>query len=685
MNFDFEKIEEQTEFSRRQLLKVLGAGMVVMANLPIALGSSLQKREAASSMPQNIAAWIHIGSDSRVTVLTGKVEVGQNARTSITQAVAEELRVAPSAVTVIMGDTDLVPFDMGTFGSLTTPTMIPQLRKAAATAREALIDLAAKKWKVAPASIKAANGHLTHGKLTASYGDITKGQKLDGPIPTNPKLTPSSEWTVLGKVMPKVNGRDFVTGKHKYSIDQTVPGMLFAKVLRPPTFGAKLTTVDTSAAAAMPEVKVFRDGDFIAVAAPTARQAEKALTAISADWQENEGPSYKKIFSLLRGETTINELSIPAGSTKSSATYTASYIAHVPLEPRVALAEWDGQKLTVKTGTQRPFGVRAEVANALGIPEKQVRVIVPDTGSGYGGKHTGDAAVEAARIAKGLGKPIKLLWTRAEEFTYAYFRPAGVDEISAAVDANGMVTGWSCDNFNSGSPGIETPYDVQNRHAVSHKCDSPLRQGSYRCLGSTFNNFARESHMDEIAHSLNLDPLEFRLKNLTANPRLAAVLKAAADKFGWGKEKPGENHGFGIACGADKGGFVATCVEVSVDPKNKAIKVIRQVTAFECGKILNPDGLANQINGAVIQGMGGALFEAIEFSNNRILNAHLSRYRVPRYTDLPHMDLVLIDRKDLPSAGAGEAGILSIAPAIGNAIFDATKVRLRGMPMKLPA
>jgi len=191
--------------------------------------------------------------------------------------------------------------------------------------------------------------------------------------------------------------------------------------------------------------------------------------------------------------------------------------------------------------------------------------------------------------------------------------------------------------------------------------------------------------MDEIAHSLNLDPLEFRLKNLTANPRLAAVLKAAADKFGWGKEKPGENHGFGIACGADKGGFVATCVEVSADPKNKAIKVIRQVTAFECGKILNPDGLANQINGAVIQGMGGALFEAIEFSNNRILNAHLSRYRVPRYTDLPHMDLVLIDRKDLPSAGAGEAGILSIAPAIGNAIFDATKVRLRGMPMKLPA
>ena len=685
MSFDFEQIEEQTEFSRRQLLKVLGAGMVVMANLPMALASSLQRREGASTMPQNIAAWIHIGENSHVTVLTGKVEVGQNARTSITQAVAEELRVSPAAITVIMGDTDLVPFDMGTFGSLTTPTMIPQLRKAAATAREELIDLAAKKWKVNRSSIKASNGHLAHGKLTASYGEITKGQKLDGPIPTNVALTPSADWNVLGKPMPKVNGREFVTGRHKYSIDQTVPGMLFAKVLRPPSLGAKLTTVDTTAAAAMTDVKVFKDGDFVAVAAPTARQAEKALTAIGAEWQENEGPSYKRIFTLLRGEIAITDLPVPAGSTKSSATYTASFIAHVPLEPRVALAEWDGQKLTVKTGTQRPFGVRSEVATALGLPEKQVRVIVPDTGSGYGGKHTGDAAVEAARIAKGLGKPIKLLWTRAEEFTFAYFRPAGVDEISSTVDANGILTGWACDNFNSGSPGIQTPYDVKNGHAVSHKVESPLRQGSYRCLGSTFNNFARESHMDELARSLNLDPLEFRLKNLTANPRLVSVLKAAAEKFGWGKEKPAENHGFGIACGADKGGFVATCVEVSIDPKTKAIKVIRQVTAFECGKILNPDGLANQINGAVIQGIGGALFEAIEFSNNRILNAHLSRYRVPRYTDLPQMELVLLDRKDLPSAGAGEAGILSIAPAIGNAIFDATKVRLRGMPMKLPA
>jgi isoquinoline 1-oxidoreductase len=331
----------------------------------------------------------------------------------------------------------------------------------------------------------------------------------------------------------------------------------------------------------------------------------------------------------------------------------------------------------VWTGTQRPFGVRGELAAAFQIPESKVRVIVPDTGAGYGGKHTGEAAVEAARLAKTAGKPVKLVWTRQEELTWAYFRPAGVIEIASGARKDGSLTAWEFHNYNSGGSGIRTPYEVAHRRTEFHASHSPLRQGSYRALAATANHFARESHMDELAQAVSLDPLEFRLKNLR-EPRLRAVLEAAARSFGWGKTAP-SHHGVGLAVGTEKGGFVATCVEVAVDgPK---VQVLRAVTAFECGAVINPDHLKNQVEGAMIQGLGGALFEAIDFEDGRVLNARFSRYRVPRLRDTPEVETVLLDRKDLASAGAGETPIVTIAPAVGNAIFAASGVRLRSMPM----
>ncbi|HWJ48318.1 MAG TPA: molybdopterin cofactor-binding domain-containing protein, partial [Candidatus Udaeobacter sp.] len=360
-------------------------------------------------------------------------------------------------------------------------------------------------------------------------------------------------------------------------------------------------------------------------------------------------------------------------------TYTVSYIAHVPLEPRAALANWDGDQLTVWTGTQRPFGVRGQLAEAFRIPEEKVRVLMPDTGSGYGGKHTGETAIEAARLARAAKRPVKVFWTREEEFSWAYFRPAGVIDVMSGVRSDGTITAWEFHNYNSGSAGIRTYYDVPNQRIVFHEVHSPLRQGSYRALAATANHFARESHMDELAHALKMDSLEFRLKNLK-NERLRAVFEAAAKQFGWGKSKsPGQ--GFGMGGGYEKLGNIATFAEVNVDSKSGDVKIVRVVSAFECGAIVNPDNLRNQIEGSNVQGLGGALFEAIEFENGTILNGRLSQYRVPRFSDLPALETVLLDRKDIPSVGAGECPMIGLAPAIANAIFDATGTRLRALPL----
>jgi isoquinoline 1-oxidoreductase len=307
-------------------------------------------------------------------------------------------------------------------------------------------------------------------------------------------------------------------------------------------------------------------------------------------------------------------------------------------------------------------------------------VIVPDTGSGYGGKHTGDVAIEAARLAQAAGKPVKLLWTREEEFSWAYHRPAGVIDVTSGVRDDGIVTAWEFHNYNSGTAGIQHRYDFSNSKIVFHQSKSPLRQGSYRGLAATANHFAREVQIDEMAQAVRMDPLEFRLKNLK-DERMKAVLNAAAKAFGWGKGKSAANCGCGMAAGFEKGGYVATCAEVSVDRASGKVRLLRVVEAFECGAVLNPDQLKNQIEGSIVQGIGGAMFEQLDFDNGKIVNPRFSRYRVPRFSDVPVIEAVLVDRKDLPSAGAGETPIVGLAPAVSNAIFDGIGVRLRSLPM----
>ena len=423
--------------------------------------------------------------------------------------------------------------------------------------------------------------------------------------------------------------------------------------------------------------------------APDPYAADRALAAVDARWDVPELPSEDGLDGYLRahpiaghgweGSFDEHEGNFDRAMSKAAATYQASfstaYIAHVPLETRCAVAQWADDRVTIWTGTQRPFGVREQVANELAIDESRVRVIVPATGSGYGGKHSGEAAVEAARLSRACGRAVKVRWSRGDEFSYAYFRPAALMDISAGLDDRGRITAWQHTNLNSGPMALRSPYEIANFTIRYQPTESPLRTGSYRALAATANNFARESAMDELAHMAGEDALDFRLRHLR-DSRLREVLTQAAKAGGWGSGGESAGSALGIAGGFEKGGRIATLVEVDSD-----LRLTRIVAAYDCGRVVDPDNLRNQIEGALVMGIGGALFEQIHFENGRVTNGSMKAYRVPRFSDVPPIEVVLVDRPDEPSAGAGETPIIAIAPAIANAICNLTGERRRSMPL----
>ena len=676
---------------RRAFLEQLGAGVLITFAGVAATGP---ERQHGTGRP--IVARLHIGEDGMVTVMTGKVEVGQGSRAQLTQAAAEELGVAPSLVRMVMADTALTPDDGGTFGSQTTPRTVPAVRQAAATARRLLGAMACALWDVETDSVTVTDGVIVHAAsdrsvtfaAMAQTGDLA--QAVRRVTPEDVEAARVDQWKVMGETLPRPGMRDIVTGAHRYPSDIVRPGMLYGKVLRPPSYGARLLAIDLAPAAGMPEAIVVHDGDFVGCAAPNSWLAEQAVEAVgrTARWEEQAHPSSDELFGYLKDNASQGDVprhvsdALAQADRQLEACYEISYIQHVPMEPRAAVAEWDGDRLTVWTGSQVPTRVQGELQEAFHLAEDQVRVIIPDTGGGFGGKHSGEAAVEAARLARATGCPVHLLWTRHEEFTWAYFRPAGVIELRGALDGNGHLAAYHCFNINSGGSGIQTPYEVPHHEATELESEPPLRQGSYRALAATANHFARESFMDELATAAGAEPLAFRRQHLPAG-RLRDVLEAAAERFGWAERdtRRGDGIGFGLSCGTEKGSFVAACAEVFVDRQAGVIEVRQLTEAFECGAIINPPNLQAQVEGAIIQGLGGALSEAVTFENGRITNATLARYRVPRFPDVPPVEVVLVNRPDLESVGGGETPIVAVAPAIGNAVFDACGVRLRRMPM----
>jgi isoquinoline 1-oxidoreductase len=643
---------DMTEPTDRIWFEVLGDGLVVV--LP-------PQAPAAGTWSTSGGAWLHVGSEGIVTAFTGKVDVGQDNRTALRLLVAEELRVPLESVRLAMGDTDLCPYDMGTFGSRSMPDAGSALSRVAAYARSLL---------PVPAGTRRV--------------EIVTGE---------PAVTPPSKWQIAGSAHIPAGTIDAVTGALQFVSDLSMPGLWHAAMLRPPVFKSALGHLDTTALDGRGDVVVVRTPTSVGVVARDRAEARMALADLQATWEIPDAPSDDDLDAFLRSHPAAgddgwsgpfhHEQGDPGGALEAAAvrvdaSYTTAFVAPAALETHAAVAIWDDDgRLTIWTGTQSPFSVRAQVAEALELDEQDVRVIVPPTGGGFGGKHAAGVATEAAMLAREIGEPVRVAWTRSEEFSVGTLRPAAVIDVAAGATSDGELTAWTFTNINSGQAAIRTPYRVANQRIDYQPAESPLAQASYRALAATANNFARESHMDELAHRLGRDPVEFRLANL-ADERLAAVLRAAAERFGWATEH--DNTGRGIACGLEKEGRVATAAQVILG-RDGHLQVVRIVTAYECGAVVNPGTVINQIEGATVMALGGALFEAVHFDAGAITNGSFAGYRVPRISDVPPIEVVLLHRPDLPSAGAGETPMIAVAPAIANAIFDATGRRLRSLPL----
>ncbi len=529
---------------------------------------------------------MHVGADGAVTAFTGKVEAGQGTRTALGLLVAEELAVAAGSVRVVMGDTSVSPFDIGTLGSRSMPYAAPSLRAAAAASARLLREAAGQRLGLDPAELTAAGGMLAgpDGAPSISYGELLAGQRRVERVSASEPVRPARAWRSAGRATRALGAADVVTGTKRFPSDLSVDGMLHGCVLRPPAFGAVLRSADTSAAAEQAGGQVIREGDFIGAVAPDRATALRAVGLIDAAWDAAPQPAAADLDAYLRSHPIEGEgwsapflheqgnvdAALTAGPVRLDAHYRAAYIAHVPLEPRCAVASWADGRVTVWAGTSTPFRARREAAVALGVAESDVEIIVPDYGAGFGGKHGGAVAIEAALLARAAGRPVKLQWSRDEEFHRGYLRPAALIDVSACADASGAITGWSVTNINSGPAGLLSPYRVPHQRAAYQHAASPLPQGPYRALASTANHFARESAMDELAVRIGADPLGFRLRHLD-DERLAAVLRAAAARLGWDdaggrpKQEAGGT-GTGIALGMEKGGRVATAARVRVAP-----------------------------------------------------------------------------------------------------------------------
>ncbi len=640
-------------------------------------------------------AWLHVSPGGPVTAFTGKVDVGQDNSTALRLLVAEELGVPLASVRLVMGDTDVCPFDWGTFGSRSMPDAGGALRLTAAYAR---------------------------GLLPARPGE-RRVESVTG----EPELSDPVLWQQAGHQPQARWAADAVTGARRFVSDLAMPAMLHGALVRPPVLGATLRSLDNTVIDDWPGVTLIQADGLTGVVAgdlATARKAAAALAA-RAQWDVPVAPSSNGLSDYLRshsdqadGRAFVRQegsaaTALEMAAVRREATFSAAYIAPAALETRVALASWDAvptrgddppgppqgptrgddplgpprRRVTVWTGTQTPFPVRAKVAAALGVDEQAVRVIVPPTGGAFGGKHSAEIAVEAAVLAKHAGKPVRVAWSRHEEFTVGTLRKASVIDVVAGATSDGQLAGWTFVNINSGSAGIATPYRVLDQRLEHKPAHSPLIQGSYRGLAATANNFARESMIDELASELGVDLVEFRLRNL-ADERLAEVLRAVAKHVGWANRKAAEPEaggpaiGWGIACGLEKDGRVVTAAQVAVGP-DRRVSVRRLVSGYDCGAIVNPAAVRRQVEGAAVMALGGALFEAIEFSDGVITNAAFSRYPVPRIADVPPIEVILLDRPGLPSVGAGETPMISVAPAIAGAIYDATGQRLRSLPLTL--
>jgi isoquinoline 1-oxidoreductase len=697
----FLDLEPPSSVDRREFLRFLGGGLVVTLSAADLLAlQATSRRRSFQELPDDFNAFLRIGEDGRVTCFTGKIEMGQGAITSLAQMLADELEVSLDAVDMTMGDTDLCPWDMGTFGSMTTRFFGPPLRAAAAEAREVLIELAAERLEVPTDQLTVANGVVydtSDNDRKVSYSELTEGKKIARRLGRKAVLESVSNFTIVGRPVNRLDAVDKVTGAARFAGDIRRPDMLHARILRPPAHGAKLVSVDTTGVEGVEGAKVVHQGDLVAVLHKHPDIAERGLQRIKARFAAPTADvDDETIFDHLLevappGETVARGGNLDEGNrtavSRASRTYLDGYVAHAPIETHTALAEITDGKLTIWASTQRPFGLKAEAAEALEIPEDKVRVIPPFVGGGFGGKTANRQAIEAATLAKLTGKPVQVAWTRAEEFFYDTFRPAAVVEIDAGITAAGRIAYWDYGTYFAGERGSEQFYDIPHHNTVAYSSSwrgtpgsHPFATGAWRAPGNNTNTFARESHIDILAAEAGMDPVDFRLHNLT-DKRMRRVIQTAAKKFGWSSAPVPSGRGFGVACGIDAGTYVALMAEVDVDEETGQVDVKRVVCAQDMGLVINPEGATIQVEGCIMMGLGYAFAEEVRFKGGEILDTNFDTYEIPRFSWLPEIDTVLIDAQDSPPQGGGEPAIIGIGAMIANGIFDAVGARVLRMPM----
>jgi len=684
---------------RRQFLK-LGGGLVIFFSYGDLVAQEGRRGGGGpQGAPSDFNAFLRIAENGRVTCFTGKVELGQGVITSLAQILAEELDVSFESVDMVLGDTDLCPWDMGTFGSRSIKYLGPTLREAAAEARTILIQLAAEHLKTPVSQLRTWQGTVTDSKYSSkhvSYADLVKGKSIARRLERKPPLKPVSDFTISGKPTARTDALEKVTGKAKYAGDIRLPGMLYARILRPPAHGAQLKSIDTSAAAKMKDVRVIRDGDMVAVLHPSPDGASNALSGIKArfDTPETSVDDTSIFRHLMKAAPPGNVVSqggtLDEGKKRSSktfeATYLNSYVAHAPMETHTATANVEGNKTTVWASTQTPFSAREAVASAVGLPSKDVRIITPFVGGGFGGKSQNRQVVEAARLARLAGKPVQVAWTREEEFFYDTFRPAAIVTIKSGVTPSNQISYWEYDVYFAGERSSEQPYDVPHHRTAAHggwqggSGAHPFAVGAWRAPASNTNIFAIESQIDSMATAVGLDPLEFRLKNVK-DSRMRRVIEAGAKKFGWNPSVAPSGRGHGMACANYLGTYVATFAEVEVNKESGKTQVKQVVCAQDMGFVVNPEGAKMQTEGCVTMGLGYVLTEEVHFRGGKILDLNFDTYEIPRFTGLPKIETVLIDQPDAPSQGGGEPPIVCMGAVIANAVFDATGARLHQLPM----
>ena len=685
---------------RREFLRLTGSGLLVACVVDGLFGrtglSAFQGRGGAT--PTDVNAYLHIGANGRVTCLVGKIEMGQGASTSLPQLAAEELDVPLSMVDVVMGDTDLCPYDAGTWGSLSIRQFGPALRAAAAEAKAVLLQMASERLQVPVGDLTVDAGtiiHKTDRAKRVTYGQLTEGKRIERRIDGRPALETASQFTIIGKTTPRRDAVEKVTGKAKYSGDIAPPQALHARILRPPAHGATLQSADTSAAEKVSGVRVVRvDRDLVAVLHAHRDEADKALRLVKATWNPSPNTlTHESIFDHLvatssagtaagqGGDVTVGE---SLAVEKFDETYRKGYVAHSPMETHTAVAQVDNGKVTVWAGTQSPFGLKSQIASALRLAPENVRVITPYVGGGFGGKSTSTQGVEAARLAMAAGIPVRVTWSREEEFFFDTFDPAAVIKIRSGFDANRKITFWDYAVYGAGSRGAAHFYAIPH-HRTQVKGNAqglhPFNTGPWRAPGANANTFARESQIDVMAAKAGMDPVEFRLLNLS-DPRMRRVLDAAAKAFGW-TPKPGPSgRGYGVALGNDAGAYCANMAEVKVDKASGHVQVVRLLAAQDMGLVVNPEGAIQQMEGCMTMGMGYALAEDIHFKNGAVLDTNFDTYQLPRFSWLPKIQCVLLD-SDLPPQGGGEPAIVQMGAVLANAVFDAVGTRVTKLPIEL--